>query len=138
MKRLIIAATLLVAACSPAPEARTEACVAPAEEMAVAQMYFGRNIGTTLGVTDEEWTAFVDSEISPRFPDGLTIDDVDGQWRDTETGALVREPSKRVTIVLSDEAAGRTALGAIAEAYKTQHEQQAVMLVVEQSCVSFE
>lgn len=100
-------------------------------------MYFGRNIGETLGVTDEEWAAFVDGEISPRFPDGLTIDDVDGQWRDTETGAIVREPSKRLTVVMSDDARDTAALDAVADAYRMQHEQQSVMLVVERSCVAF-
>jgi hypothetical protein len=133
-----LAIAAFVAACAQQPSASSEACAAPAEERAVAQLYFGRNIGTELGVDDAEWAAFVDSEISPRFPDGLTVDDVDGQWRDTQTGGLVREPSKRVTLVLSNEAADRAALDQIADAYKAQFQQQAVMLVVERSCVSFE
>ncbi|WP_167755679.1 DUF3574 domain-containing protein [Vitreimonas flagellata] len=139
MVRWFTALSLLaLAACAqPAPAPSAEACAAPAEDHAVAEMYFGRNIGETLGVTDEEWRAFVDGEISPRFPNGLTIDDVDGQWRDTETGAIVREPSKRLTLVLTDAARDQAALEAIAAAYRTQHEQQSVMLVVEHSCVAF-
>jgi hypothetical protein len=101
-------------------------------------MYFGRNIGATHGVSDEQWQAFVDREITPRFPDGLTIADAQGQWRDSATGAIVREPSKALTVFLDDEARGRSALGQIAEAYKRDFHQQAVALVVERSCVSFE
>jgi hypothetical protein len=101
-------------------------------------MYFGRNIGGQLGVSEPQWDAFVDSEISPRFPDGLTVADTQGQWRDSETGALVHEPSKQLTLFLADEARDRAALDQIAEAYKRQFRQQAVALVVERSCVSFE
>lgn len=101
-------------------------------------MYFGRNIGGELGVSEDAWDAFVDAEITPRFPDGLTVADAEGQWRDTETGAVVREPSKRLTLFLTDEVRDRDALEAIADAYKAQFQQQAVALVVERSCVSIE
>jgi hypothetical protein len=72
------------------------------------------------------------------FPDGLTVADAHGQWRDSETGAIVREPSKALTVFLGDEARDRAALDQIADAYKSQFQQQAVALVVERSCVSFE
>jgi hypothetical protein len=137
MRALIVC--LALAACSqPAERAETEACAAPAEERVVAQMYFGRNIGGELGVSEEEWDAFVDAEITPRFPDGLTITDAEGQWRDTDTGAIQREPSKALTVFLGDETRDRAALDEIAEAYKAQFQQQAVALVIERSCVSFE
>jgi hypothetical protein len=139
MRVLLCFAVLALAACSPSAPREAEACGAGANETVVAEMYFGRNIGGTFGVDDGEWAAFVDTEITPRFPDGLTISDAAGQWRDSDTGAIVREPSKVVTVFLGeDEAADRADLDAIAEAYKTQFQQQAVALVVERSCVSFE
>jgi hypothetical protein len=137
MRFLILA--LALAACSPQPtqQAETETCAEGANAQTVATMYFGRNIGSELGVDDAEWQTFVDTEITPRFPDGLTITDAQGQWRDSETQAIVREPSKALTVFLSDPA-GRAALDHIADAYKAQFQQQAVALVVETSCVSFE
>lgn len=138
MMRWVFLAPLALAACmQQTPPREAEACLEGAEERVVAQMYFGRNIGGELGVSEEEWDAFVDAEITPRFPDGLTVTDAEGQWRDSETGAIVREPSKELTVFLSDEA-DRRALDAIADAYKTQFQQQAVALVIERSCVSFE
>lgn len=136
----IVVLALLLGACTQAPaqRAENEACAAPAEERFVATMYFGRNIGGELGVSEAQWDAFVDREITPRFPDGLTVTDAEGQWRDSENGQIVHEPSKALSVFLSDEAAGRAALDQIAEAYKTQFQQQAVALVVESSCVSFE
>lgn len=136
--RLIAALALTLAACTPAPGVESEACAAPATSRVVASMYFGRNIGGALGVSEEAWDAFVDAEVTPRFPDGLSVADADGQWRDSETGAIVREPSKVLTIFLGDEAADRAALDQIADAYKSQFQQQAVALAVERSCVSFE
>jgi hypothetical protein len=134
-------APLALGACAsvaPVVSGASEACVAPAQPRAVAQMFFGRNIGGTLGVSEDDWAAFVDREITPHFPDGLTVADVDGQWRDSENGQIVREPSKQLTVFLADQPRDRAALDAIAEAYKTQFQQQAVALVVETSCVSFE
>ena len=136
---ILAAAALALPACSPPPAPReTETCAAPAEERVVAQMYFGRNIGGELGVSEEEWDAFVADEITPRFPDGITVADAQGQWRDSDTGAVVREPSKQLTVFLADETRGRADLAAIAAAYKSQFQQQAVALVIERSCVSFE
>jgi hypothetical protein len=133
------AIALFLSACAPAPTSReTEACAAPASERVIATMYFGRNIGGVLGVSESQWDAFVDSEITPRFPDGLTVTDTQGQWRDSETGAIVREPSKQLTLFLADETRGRAALDEIAAAYKRQFQQQAVALTIERSCVSFE
>jgi Protein of unknown function (DUF3574) len=136
-KASALLAALALAACTPAPR-ETEACVAPAHEEVVAQMYFGRNIGGELGVSESQWDAFVDAEITPRFPDGLTVADAEGQWRDSDTGAVIHEPSKQLTVFLADEPQGRAALAAIAAAYKRQFQQQAVALVVERSCVSFQ
>jgi hypothetical protein len=136
--RAIVILALVLTACSQAPQREADACATGAEERVIAQMYFGRNIGGALGVSEEQWDGFVDSEITPRFPDGLTVADAEGQWRDTETGAIVREPSKQLTVFLDDEGRGRAALDQIADAYKAQFQQQAVALVVERSCVSFE
>jgi hypothetical protein len=134
--RALVFLVLALAACAPAGEVET--CEAGAEPHVVATMYFGRNIGGELGVSEDEWDAFVDAEITPRFPDGLTVADATGQWRDPDSEEIVHEPSKALTVFLNDEAQGRAALEDIADAYKSQFQQQAVALVVETSCISFE
>ncbi|EWY37010.1 hypothetical protein N825_22130 [Skermanella stibiiresistens SB22] len=103
----------------------------------VAEVVFGRNIGDALGVSDADWNRFLDEEVTPRFPDGLTVLDAGGQWRDTERGTVVREPSKVVVIVLLDEVLDRPRIGQIAEAYKTKFKQQAVLTMLRPACVSF-
>lgn len=126
------AATLAGCAAMPAPT-----CVPPSRPMLSAEVAFGRNIGDRLGVSDAEFTRFTAEEITPRFPDGLTVVDGAGQWRDRERGAIVREKAKLVTLVFGEDPAKRVALREITEAYKQRFKQQAVMVAVRPSCVSF-
>ena len=132
---LLIAAiaTQALSACTVLPQA----CVPPAESMVTAELFFGRKIGDRIGVSEAAFAAFLAREITPRFPDGLTVVDAKGQWRDSERNVLVREPSKLVLLIFRDEPARRESLGAIAEAYKRQFRQQSVLISLRSSCVSF-
>jgi len=80
------------------------------EARRTAQLFFGRNIGDKPGVTDADFARFMAEEVTPRFPDGLTVLDGGGQWRGEEN-KLIREASKLVLIVLPkgrDPQAGST------------------------------
>jgi len=98
---------------------------------------FGRDIGNRVGVSEHAFKRFVAREITPRFPDGLTVIDTTGQWRDPASGRILREPSKLVTIVLPGNDDDEARLGAVASAYKRQFRQQSVGVVVQSACVSF-
>jgi len=129
-------ATALLLALPASAFAQSLACNLPQKPMIEVEMMFGRNIGGHLGVTEKSWASFLAREVTPRFPDGLTVFDTTGQWRDTKTKAVVREPSKIVRIITADaEAQGK--IDAIAEAYKKQFRQDSVGIVSRPSCVSF-
>ena len=96
----IVAAIFLALASSIGARAQTADCHAGQKPRQVAELLFGRNIGDRLGVSEAQWGRFVDREISPRFPDGLTVLDAKGEWRDTARHTIVHEPSKLVEIVL--------------------------------------
>ena len=104
LKYLLAAAMFALASAAHAQEA---SCAAPAKPMLRAEIYFGRNIGGHLGVGERQWARFVARELTPRFPDGLTVIDGQGQWRGP-SGSIVHEPSK-IVIVLG--AAARTRRG---------------------------
>ena len=112
-------------------------CRGNQESMLAAELLFGRRIGNRGLVSEAEWASFVAREITPRFPDGLTVFDAAGQWRDPKRGAIVREPSKVVLIVFRDEAQRREHLDAIADAYKRRFNQQSVGIVIKPACASF-
>jgi hypothetical protein len=104
---------------------------------AVADLMFGHNIGHRRGVSEAAWRQFLAREVTPRFPAGLTVVHATGQWRDTDTGRVVREPSKIVTVVLNDRIGDEAKIDAIVEAYKQRFRQQAVGVVVRPACVAF-
>jgi len=101
------------------------------------ELVFGRNIGDNLGVSEADWNRFLDEEVTPRFPDGLTVMSASGQWRDTERGNVVQEPSKVLVVVLGDEARDKPRIAEIATAYKQRFKQQGVLTMLRPACVSF-
>lgn len=132
MRRSSLALLLLFSACA-GPQ--TLVCGGTQQSGAVAEVFFGRNIGGRLGVSDAAWQQFVAAEVTPRFPDGLTVVDAAGQWRDTAGNRVVRELSKLLIIVLPGRDDDQARLDAIAETYKRRFQQQSVLVVVHPACV---
>jgi hypothetical protein len=126
---------LALAATSNLSAQTTECRIGKPQE--VAELMFGRNAGNRMAVSDAAWARFVDREITPRFPDGLTILDARGQWRDSGRKRIMREPSKLVEIVLPGKDEDQRYLGEIAAAYKSRFHQQSVGIIVRPACVAF-
>jgi hypothetical protein len=103
----------------------------------VAELMFGRDIGHGVGVSESAWQLFVTRELVSRFPDGLTIIDAVGQWRDRDSGRIVHEPSKHVEIVLPGNKDDDTRLDAVVTAYKHVFHQHSVGVIVRPACVAF-
>ena len=100
--RLAVFSFTLVTATATGAGAQTAMpqCHGARQPKMVAELMFGRDIGDGGGVSESEWQLFVARELVSRFPDGLTIIDAIGQWRDRDSGRIVHEPSKHVEIVL--------------------------------------
>ena len=130
----ILLAGLLLAGCATAPPA--PACPAGQDYLQTAQLFFGRNIGAQAGVSEADFRKFVDEELTPRFPGGLTVLDGGGQWRGKED-RLIREASKVVLIVLPRGRDANGKIEAVRAAYKTRFQQESVMVLTQGSCVSF-
>jgi uncharacterized protein DUF3574 len=130
------ATALLAASLSGVVHAQSFECRGPQKPQQVAQMIFGRSIAGRITISEAQWTLFVDEEITPRFPDGLTVLDATGQWRN-KSNQITREPSKIVLIVLPGQADDNIRLNEIATAYKRNFGQQSVGIIVRTACVSF-
>jgi hypothetical protein len=135
--RYLLAAILVLPLLVISASAQPIACSAPLKPQQVAEVLFGRKIGDRLGVSETQFLNFLDREITPRFPDGLTVYDARGQWRDQDRNRIVREPSKVVMIVLPGKPEDMPRLTEIAEAYKKRFRQQSVGIVLRPACVSF-
>src|ERR1700730_10643134 len=115
--------TLLTATASDAgAQTATPSCHGTQQPKIVAELMFGRDIGDGGAVSESEWQLFVARELVSRFPDGLTIIDAVGQWRDRDSGRIVHEPSKHVEIVLPGDKDDDARIEAGVDAYKRAFE----------------
>jgi hypothetical protein len=119
-----------------AASAQTVECSPPQQRMIAIDLLFGRG-ASGLRVSETAWTRFLAREITPRFPDGLTVFDASGQWRSPQGGGILRERSKVVMIVVPENPPVQERIDAIAAAYKRQFKQQSVGIVMRTACASF-
>lgn len=113
---------------------------AASEKFYRTELYFGMNKPGGVVVTDEEWNKFLEDEVTPRFPDGFTILEGYGQFKN-KSGKIVKEGSK-VLIVLYPKKALAEAdrkIDEIRAAYNKAFQQQSVlrMDIVQTVRVSF-
>ena len=113
-----------------------DTCRAGGTAMVRNELYFGLSRKDAAAVSEAEWAAFVDAEVTPRFPDGLTVVDSYGQWRNA-AGVIAKERSKVLIIWHPPSAGADASLEAIRTAYKARFAQESVMRVDAASCVSF-
>ncbi|WUS96454.1 DUF3574 domain-containing protein [Streptomyces sp. NBC_00708] len=89
-------------------------------------------------VTDRQFLAFIDAEVTPRFPNGLTIQDGRGQWRDSR-GVIERERSYELTLLYPASEArvrGRQ-IERIRDAYENAYAQDSVARLEERLSADF-
>jgi len=109
-----------------------------------SELYFG--VGEESGaserkqtdaITEAQWRAFLDKQVTPRFPDGLTVFDAYGQW--LFRGAA--EPNRlrtKVLVVLHENTPQRRAdIEAIRLAWKQATGHQSVLWAQQAVEVSF-
>jgi Protein of unknown function (DUF3574) len=137
MSVLVLAAMLVALAAAVPARAQLLECRGGQKTQQVAELSFGRRIVGHIGVSETQWMAFLDNEITPRFPDGLTVFDAAGQWRDPATKKIVRETSKIVLLVLPGNPDDLPRLNEIVETYKRRFKQQSVGIILRPACVSF-
>lgn len=94
------------------------------------ELFFGTGKADGTAVTDEQFQQFLDDEVTPRFPDGLTVLSGLGQFKNSQ-GVTIEEKSF-VLILLYPAAARResdTKIEEIREAYKGAFAQESVLRV---------
>ncbi|GAA1944636.1 hypothetical protein GCM10009837_83420 [Streptomyces durmitorensis] len=89
-------------------------------------------------VTDKQFMKFIDDEVTPSFPDGLTVQDGRGQWRDSN-GKIERERSYELILLYpTSQAHKRDALiEEIREDYVKEYAQDSVARLDDRLRVDF-
>jgi hypothetical protein len=130
---------LLLAGCagSPVPSA-PYVCLLPAEQrMLVAELFFGRGMKGRALVSDAEWAEFATQTVTPNFPEGFTVFDGEGQWRNPQTGQIVSARTKILIVAAERTPDLAQRLLAVIDAYKARFRQQSVGIITRDSCAAF-
>jgi len=148
--RVLLAALLLAASAAvPALEQATTSSLhgdaarpSEATGWVRSELYFG--VGQEANETAEqpvlgetEWRAFLDQEVTPRFPDGLTVVDAYGQWLFRGREEPNRLPSKILIILHENTPQRRNDIEAIRLAFKQLSGHQSVLWASSPVDVSF-
>ncbi|NII53035.1 DUF3574 domain-containing protein [Luteibacter sp. SG786] len=141
---LLLLTSLACAGCATRPPVPALVLAGDAAHPATAagwvrtELYFGLGTADGKGGVDEAgWRAFLDQEVTPRFPSGLTVVDAYGQWQGKGQSAPERLRSKVVVLLHPDTPAQRMAIDAIRAAWKARTGDQSVLRVSQPAEVSF-
>jgi hypothetical protein len=108
------------------------------------KLYFGLGPANAphKGMTEARWRAFLDKEVTPRFPAGLSVIDVYGQWlsksaQTTPNPHPERIRSKLLIIDYPATSENEVKIEAIRVAWKRLTGDQSVLKVTQPADVSF-
>jgi hypothetical protein len=134
----VCSALVVGCATSPLPHSPSSGCGALPGSMlwARTELYFGLGKPDNTFTSDDEYQAFIDKEVAPRFKEGFTVLEGRGQYLDPH-GRLWREPTRILILHYPPEPAKSLAIDAIRRAYKTMFQQESVMRVDAPQCVAF-
>ena len=126
---LALVALLGLAGCA---SVRPQACPAGQDQVRTAQLFLGAKPPAKL--SDADLRAFVDREVTPRFPEGVTVVDGGGQWKGS-ADQLVREAAKVVLIVLPAKGDAIARIETVRTAYRVRFKQDTVVVIPQPACV---
>ncbi|MCK5768743.1 DUF3574 domain-containing protein [Algiphilus sp.] len=135
MRALAVLLTAVVGACAAMPASPPE-CAA-GRIMQRHALYFGLTTSDGAIIDEARWSAFLAETVTPRFPEGFTVLEARGQWRNRETGTIIRQPSRVLIVLAADDPVTSTAVESVRTAYRERFAQQSVLRVSAPVCASF-
>ena len=107
-----------------------------AESFVRTELFFG--LSRPGGVVSEaEFKEFVDSRVTPRFPDGLTLISGIGQFREASQAIIAEGAKLLILLYPRQDAEANRKIEQIRRDYKQTFQQQSVLRADEASSVSF-
>lgn len=100
------------------------------------ELLFGLSKSNGSIVTEKEFQRFMDQEVTPLFPNGLTLITATGQFKGSNA-AVIKEQSKLLLLLYPFDAESNRRIEHIREAYRSTFQQQSVLRTDARSCVSF-
>ena len=100
------------------------------------RLFLGRSAGGVEVVSDADWDGFLADIVTPRFPAGLSVIDVAGQWQ-SDDGNIERERTKMLWVVAPPGPEALDLMNEVSAEYKKQFSQDAMLQMVTDTCVAF-
>ncbi len=123
---LIVLALAATSGCSQPAKPTTSFVRSSAELAILDRLSFGRTIPSIEGeVTEDEWTAFLNEVVTPRFPGGFVTWATNGQWRNP-AGAISHERGWIIEFNHADTQSADRLVSEVAAEYKRRFKQEAV------------
>ncbi len=124
----VLGVVLLLGACAPG-------CLLPRQQrMVQVRLFFGRDIPGGGMVDDAAWADFAARVLTPTFPDGFTVVEGLGQWRNPADGQITREKSFVVEV---DGAISAARVDQVSAAYRKEFHQISVGVASTEICAAF-
>jgi hypothetical protein len=130
---IFIVSLILTSALGSSSNIHAQTPAAPAarskqETLTKDELYFGMSKPGGGMISEAQWEQFLNSEITPRFQDGLTVLDGYGQYLNSR-GILAREKTKLVILIYSPSPEKNQAINEIIDSYKQKFQQESVLRV---------
>jgi hypothetical protein len=101
---------------------------AASPQFVATHIYCGRNIPAGGEVSEEQFAAFLETDVTPAFPAGLTAYDTYGQMKTSE-GMIVKQKTKVLLLVHDNSQASLDAIHKIVAAYRSKFGNPQVMVM---------
>lgn len=110
-------------------------CPAGQASLRTAQVFFARDDGKGVAVSDAAFRKFVADEVTPRFPQGLSVLDGGAQWRG-EANKMIRESAKVVSVAIPTGRNSSHPINAVRGAYRSRFKLDSQVQITEPTCVA--
>jgi hypothetical protein len=129
---LFLSLFLTIHSCSEQPALE---CPEGLEPFHQVTLYFGLSSpdGT---ISASDWQSYLEDVVTPHFPEGFTVFDSHGQWKDPE-GVIIKEPGKVITHYYTIDDNKSEPINAVIEGFKERHQAQSVIREKNVICLSF-
>ena len=101
---------------------------AASPQFVATHIYCGRNIPAGGEVSGEQFATFLETDVTPAFPAGLTAYDAYGQMKTSE-GKIVKQKAKVLLLVHDNSKASLDAIHKIVAAYRSKFGNPQVMVM---------
>ena len=120
---LLISVLIIISSCS-------------SRNFIVTKIYFGLTGPNNTVISGKDFDIFVDSTITPLFPNGFTVYSTEGRWKNI-SNETIKEDSRVIEIINAAKTEDREKIRTIAKSYKKRFQQESVLITEESVIADF-